>query len=150
MVIFLSWLKGMMDKEPDEPTNPIGTVVIGTLKPDLMTTAKEMVRKALKRAQFKVIDVGRGATPEAFASKAKETNADIIVISVLLSAAKSNLPEVVSALEREGLKDKVKIMIGGSAVTDDDAEEIGALFGETKEEAVILAKKVMDKKNKKK
>jgi len=138
----------MMDKEPDEPTNPIGTVVIGTLKPDLMTTAKEMVRKSLKKAQFKVIDVGRGASPEDFASKAKETNADIIVISVLLSAAKNNLPEVVSALEREGLKDKIKIMIGGSAVTEDDANEIGALFGTTKEEAVILAKKVMEEKHK--
>ena len=68
----------MMDKEPPEPSNPIGTIVIGTLEPDLMTTAKEMVRKALKNAQFKVIDVGRGATPQTFASKAKETNADMM------------------------------------------------------------------------
>lgn len=140
----------MMDKEPPEPDNPIGTVVIGTLDPDIMTTAKEMVRKALKRAQFKVVDVGRGASPEVFASKAKETNADIIVISVLLSAAKNNLPKVVSALENEGIKDKITIMIGGTAVTEDDADEIGALFGETKEEAVILAKKVMDQKQNKK
>jgi dimethylamine corrinoid protein len=136
----------MMDKEPPEPANPIGTVVIGTLTPDIMTTAKEMVRKALKKAQFKTIDVGRGASPEAFASKAKETNADIMVISVLLTAAKNNLPKVVSALEREGLKDKIVIMIGGEAVTKEDADEIGALFGTTKEEAVILAKKVIDQK----
>jgi 5-methyltetrahydrofolate--homocysteine methyltransferase len=136
----------MMDKEPSEPDNPIGTVVIGTLTPDLMTTAKEMVRKALKRAQFKTIDVGRGATPEAFASKAKETNADIMVISVLLSAAKNNLPKVISALESEGIKDKIVIMIGGSAVTKEDADEIGALFGTTKEEAVTLAKNVMEQK----
>ncbi len=146
MVFFLSWLKGMMDKEPPEPDNPIGTVVIGTLNPDLMTTAKEMVRKALKRAQFKVVDVGRGAAPEAFAKKAKETNADIIVISVLLSAAKKNLPKVVSAMETEGIKDKVTLMIGGTAVDDDDAEEIGAMYGESKEEAVIMAKKVMAEK----
>jgi dimethylamine corrinoid protein len=137
----------MMDKEPPEPANPIGTVVIGTLTPDIMTTAKEMVRKALKKAQFKTLDVGRGASPEAFASKAKETNADIMVISVLLTAAKNNLPKVVSALEREGLKDKIVIMIGGEAVTKEDADEIGALFGTTKEEAVILAKKVMDQKH---
>ena len=146
MVIFLSWLKGMMDKEPPEPANPIGTVVIGTLDPDIMTTAKEMVRKALKKAQFKMVDVGRGATPEAFASKAKETNADIMVISVLLTAAKNNLPNVVSALQREGLKDKIVIMIGGEAVTKEDADEIGALFGTTKEEAVVMAKKVMQEK----
>jgi dimethylamine corrinoid protein len=138
----------MMEKEPPEPDNPIGTVVIGTLTPDIMTTAKEMVRKALKKAEFKVIDAGRGATPEAFASKAKETNADIIVISVLLSAAKNNLPQLVSALENEGIKDKVTIMIGGEAVTKEDADQIGALFGTTKEEAVILAKKLMDEKQK--
>ena len=135
-----------MDKEPPEPANPIGTVVIGTLDPDIMTTAKEMVRKALKKAQFKMVDVGRGATPEAFASKAKETNADIMVISVLLTAAKNNLPNVVSALQREGLKDKIVIMIGGEAVTKEDADEIGALFGTTKEEAVVMAKKVMQEK----
>ena len=136
----------MMDKEPPEPDNPIGTVVIGTLDPDMMTTAKEMVRKALKRAQFKMVDVGRGASPEAFASKAKETNADIIVISVLLTAAKPNLPKVVSALEREGIRDKIVIMIGGEAVTKEDADQIGALFGTTKEEAVVMAKKVMEEK----
>jgi 5-methyltetrahydrofolate--homocysteine methyltransferase len=146
MVIFMAWLKGMMDKEPPEPENPIGTVVIGTLKPDIMTTAKEMVRKALKKAQFKVVDVGRGASPEAFATKAKEVNADIIVISVLLSAAKPNLPKVVSAMESEGIKDKVTLMIGGDAVDDDDAEEIGAMYGESKEEAVIMAKKVIAEK----
>ena len=136
----------MMDKEPPEPANPIGTVVIGTLTPDLMTTAKEMVRKALKRAQFKVVDVGRGASPETFASKAKETNADIMVISVLLSAAKNNLPKLISALESEGIRDKIVIMIGGSAVTKEDADKIGALFGTTKEEAVTMAKKTIDTK----
>jgi 5-methyltetrahydrofolate--homocysteine methyltransferase len=148
VVIFVAWLKGMMDKEPPEPDNPIGTVVIGTLDPDLMTTAKEMVRKALKRAQFKTVDIGRGAAPEAFAKKAKETNADIIVISVLLTAAKKNLPKVVSAMEVEGIKDKVTLMIGGDAVDDDDAKEIGAMYGESKEEAVIMAKKVMEEKKK--
>ena len=147
MVIFLSWLKGMMDKEPPEPVNPIGTIVIGTLEPDIMTTAKEMVRKALKRAQFKMIDVGRGASPETFASKAKETNADIMVISILLTAAKNNLPQVISALESEGIKDKIVIMIGGEAVTKEDADKIGALFGTTKEEAVTMAKEVIDKKH---
>ncbi len=148
MVIFVAWLKGMMAKEPPEPDNPIGTVVIGTLDPDLMTTAKEMVRKALKRAQFKVVDLGRGAAPEDFAQKAKETNADIIVISVLLTAAKPNLPKVVSAMEAEGIKDKVTLMIGGTAVDDDDADDIGAMYGETKEEAVAMAQKVMAEKKK--
>ena len=73
-------------------------------------------------------------------------NCDIIVISVLLTAAKEKLPKLVSALELEGLKDKVVIMIGGAAVHKEDAEAIGALYGKTREEAVVLAKKVMEQK----
>ena len=142
----MSWLKAMREKEPPEPINPIGTVVIGTLEPDIMTTAKDMVRRSLKLAQFKTIDVGRGISPEIFASKAKEANADILVVSVLYSKALTNLPKLMSALELEGLKDKVVVMIGGAAVTKKDADNIGALFGETREDAVLLAKKAIEQK----
>jgi 5-methyltetrahydrofolate--homocysteine methyltransferase len=142
----MSWLKAMREKEPPEPADPIGTVVIGTLDPDIMDTAKHMVRRSLKLAQFKTVDVGKGVSPETFAAKAKEVNADIIVVSVLLSAAKRNLPKLVSALELEGLQDKVTVMIGGAAVNKEDADEIGALYGKTREEAVVLAKNVIEKK----
>ena len=142
----MSWLKAMREKEPPEPVNPIGTVVVGTLNPDIMTTAKDMVRRSLKAAQFKAIDVGRGISPSTFASRAKEENADIIVVSVLYSKAKKNLPELISAIEQEGLKDKIVVMIGGAAVIKEDADKIGALFGETREDAVVLAKKVMEQK----
>ena len=142
----MSWLKAMREKEPPEPVNPIGTVVVGTLDPDIMTTAKDMVRRSLKAAQFKAIDVGRGISPSTFASRAKEENADIIVVSVLYSKAKKNLPELISAIEQEGLKDKIVVMIGGAAVKKEDADKIGALFGETREDAVVLAKKVMEQK----
>lgn len=143
----MSWLKAMREKEPPEPVNPIGTVVIGSLYPDMMDTAKDMVRRSLKQAQFKTVDVGRGVSPTAFAAKAKEVNADIVVVSVLLSAAKENLPKLVSALENEGIKDKVKIMIGGAAADKEDANKIGAQFGKTREEAVFLAKKIIEQKN---
>ncbi|MGA3110607.1 MAG: cobalamin-dependent protein [Candidatus Bathyarchaeia archaeon] len=139
----------MREKEPPEPVNPIGTVVMGTLHPDIMDTAKEMVRKSLKAAQFKTVDVGKGVSPTTFASKAKEANADIIMVTVGLSAAKENLPKLVSAMELEGLKDKVVVMIGGAAVTKEDADRIGALFGKTREGAVALAKKVMEQKRNK-
>jgi methanogenic corrinoid protein MtbC1 len=88
----------MREKEPPEPKNPIGTVVIGSLYPDMMDTAKEMVRKSLKNAFFKTLDLGRGVSPETFASKAKEVNAEIIVVTVTLDSAKQNLPKLVSAL----------------------------------------------------
>ncbi len=139
----------MREKEPPEPVNPIGTVVMGTLHPDIMDTAKEMVRKSLKTAQFRTIDVGKGVSPTTFALKAKEVNADIIVVTIGLSAARENLSNLISALEVEGLKGKVVVMIGGAAVTKEDADKIGALFGKTREEAVALAKKVMEQKNNK-
>jgi len=145
----MSWLKGMREKEPPEPVNPIGTVVMGTLHPDIMDTAKEMVRKSLKTAQFRTVDLGKGASPTVFASKAKEVNADLIVVTIGLSAAKENLPKLISAIELEGLKDKVVVMIGGAAVTKEDADRIGALFGKTREDAVALAKNVMEQKRNK-
>ncbi len=142
----MSWLKGMREKEPPEPVNPIGTVILGTLHPDIMDTAKEMVRKSLKAAQFKTIDAGKGLDPSSFAAKTKQANADIIVVTVGLSAAKENLSKLIAALENEGLKGKVTVMIGGAAVTKEDADKIGAMFGKTREEAVVLAKKAIENK----
>jgi methanogenic corrinoid protein MtbC1 len=142
----MSWLKGMREKEPPEPANPIGTIVLGTLYPDIMDSAKEMVRKSLKAAQFKTIDAGKGVSPEAFVAKVKQANADILVVTVGLTAAKENLPKLIAALENEALRGKVTVMIGGAAVTKEDADKIGALFGKTREEAVALAKKVIENK----
>jgi methanogenic corrinoid protein MtbC1 len=82
-------------------------------------------------------------------SKAKESNADIIVVTVSISAAKENVLKLISALEAEGLKGKVAVMIGGAAVTKEDADLTGALYGKTREDAVVLAKKAMEQKHKK-
>jgi len=131
----------MMEKEPPEPENPIGTVVIGCLDPHI--TPKEMVRKSLKKAGFKCIDLGSKADPEAFAAKAKENNAQIIAVSINTTPAKSNLPAVMSAIEAAGLKGKVSVIIGGAAVDKSDADEIGVMYGSTRDEAVALAKKVI-------
>jgi methanogenic corrinoid protein MtbC1 len=142
----MSWLKAMREKEPPEPNNPIGTVVIGNLKPDRMDTPKNMVRRSLKLAQFKTVDLGPDAHATTFATKAKEVSADIIAVSINLSPAKQNLPALMSAIENEGIKGKVVVMIGGAAVKKEDADKIGALYGTTREEAVALAKKVIAEK----
>ena len=142
----MSFLKSMMEKEPPEPTNPIGTVVIGNLEPDLMDTPKEMVRKSLKRALFKTVDLGRAVPAKTFAAKAKEANADIIAVSVNLSSAKENLQKLNLAIENEGLMGKVTVMIGGAAVKKEDADKICAAYGKTREEAVAIAKKVIEAK----
>jgi 5-methyltetrahydrofolate--homocysteine methyltransferase len=140
----MSWLKSMMEKEPPEPESPIGTVVIGTLEPDMHETPKEMVRKALKRAGFKTVDLGKAVSSEKFASKAKEVNANIIAVSVNIKPAKENLPKLDQALASVGLKGKIILMVGGASVTKDDADAIGALYGKSKEEAVALAKKAIE------
>jgi methanogenic corrinoid protein MtbC1 len=141
----MSWLKSMVEKEPPEPENPIGTVVIGTLEPDMHLTPKEMVRKSLKKAQFKCIDVGKKAPAASFASQAVANNADIIAASINTAPAKKNIPSLVAAIESAGLKGKVILMIGGAAVDKSDADSIGALYGTTREEAVAIAKKALGK-----
>jgi methylmalonyl-CoA mutase cobalamin-binding domain/chain len=144
----MSWLKSMMEKEPPEPENPIGTVVIGNIEPDMHDTAKEAVRRALKRAGFKTIDAGKSVAPQVFVDKAKEGNADIIALSVNTVPAKNNLAKLDEALKASGLKGKVILMMGGAAVKEADANAIGAIFGKNKEEGVELAKKAIAEKKK--
>jgi methylmalonyl-CoA mutase cobalamin-binding domain/chain len=142
----MSWLKSMMEKEPPEPENPIGTVVIGNIEPDMHDTAKEAVRKALKRAGFKTVDAGKSVAPQVFIDKVKESNADILAISVNTVPAKNNLSKLDEALKAGGLKEKLIIIMGGAAVKKEDAEALGAIFGKNKEEGVEIAKKAIAEK----
>jgi len=123
----------MMEKEPPEPEHPLGTIVIGNIEPDMHDTAKEAVRRSLKRAGFKTIDVGKSVAAQVFVDKAKENNADIIAISVNTVPAKNNLTKLDEALKAAGLKGKVAIIMGGAAVKKEDADALGALFGKNKE-----------------
>jgi methylmalonyl-CoA mutase cobalamin-binding domain/chain len=142
----MSWLKSMMEKEPPEPENPIGTVVIGNIEPDMHDTAKEAVRKALKRAGFKTVDAGKSVAPQVFVDKAKEANADILALSVNTVPAKNNLAKLDEALKAAGLKDKIIIIMGGAAVQKEDADALGAIYGKNKEEGVEIAKKAIAEK----
>jgi len=139
----MSWLKSMMEKEPPEPENPLGIVVIGNIEPDMHDTAKEAVRKALKRAGFKTIDAGKSAPVDVFIQKIKENNAALLALSVNTVPAKNNLPKLVQAIKDAGIS--IKIIMGGAAVKKEDAEAMGALFGKNKEEAPEIAKKALAK-----
>ena len=119
----------MMEKEPPEPENPLGIVVIGNIEPDMHDTAKEAVRRSLKRAGFKTIDVGKSVAPQVFIDKVKENNANLIAVSVNTVPAKNNLAKLDELLKAAGLKDKVGIIMGGGAVKKEDADALGALFG---------------------
>jgi methylmalonyl-CoA mutase cobalamin-binding domain/chain len=136
----------MMEKEPPEPENPIGTVVIGNIEPDMHDTAKEAVRRALKKAGFKTVDAGKSVAPQVFVDKVKEANADILALSVNTVPAKNNLAKLDEALKADGLKEKLIIIMGGAAVKKEDAEAIGALYGKNKEEGVEIAKKALAEK----
>jgi 5-methyltetrahydrofolate--homocysteine methyltransferase len=140
----MSWLKSMMEKEPPEPTNPIATVVIGNIEPDMHDTAKEAVRKSLKRAGFKTIDAGKSAPIDVFIQKIKENNATLLALSVNTVPAKNQLPKLVEAMKAAGIGN-VKIIMGGAAVKKEDADAIGAFFGKNKEEAPEIAKKALAK-----
>ncbi len=142
----MSWLKSMMEKEPKEPENPIGTVVIGNIEPDMHDTAKESVRRALKRAGFKTVDAGKSVAPQVFVDKVKESNADILAISVNTVPAKNNIAKLDEALKAGGVKEKLIIIMGGAAVKKEDAEAMGAIFGKNKEEGVAIAKKAIAEK----
>jgi methanogenic corrinoid protein MtbC1 len=138
----------MMEKEPPEPEHPLGTVVIGNIEPDMHDTAKEAVRRSLKRAGFKTVDVGKSVAPQVFIDKAKETNADILALSVNTVPAKNNLAKLDEALKAAGLKDKIIVIMGGAAIKKEDAVAMGAIFGKNKEEGVEIAKKAMAERKK--
>ena len=103
-----------------------GTIVVGTVKGDLHDLGKNLFITMAKSAGFEIIDLGVDVPPERFVEKVKETNADILGMSALLSTCMHHMGEVVRALEAEGLRKKVKIIIGGCAVSQRFADEIRA------------------------
>jgi len=103
-----------------------GKVVLGTVRGDLHDIGKNLVGMMLEGAGFEIIDLGIDVSPERFVETAREKNADIIGLSALLTTTMPAMKEVISVLEKENLKGKIKVMIGGAPVTQDYADEIGA------------------------
>jgi len=119
----------------------LGKVVIGTVHGDIHDIGKNIVASMLFAAGFEVYDLGKDVPVEEFIRKTREVNADIIAMSALLSTTLPIQREVIERLGREGLRDKVKVMVGGAPVTKEWAEEIGADgYGEDAIEAVKVAK----------
>jgi len=138
----MSWLRDLRDKEPPEPMKPIGIIVIGNLAPDRHDLPKEKVRKALKREQFKTVNLGVSVSPEDFLSLAFENKANIIAISINTNKAKENLEKFIGLCEPLGPV-LPYIIIGGSAVTIEDARKYGIIYGDSAEEAVKIAKSLV-------
>jgi 5-methyltetrahydrofolate--homocysteine methyltransferase len=123
---------------------PVGTAVIGTVKGDLHDIGKNLVGMMLEGAGFEVIDLGADVAPEKFVQAAKDTQAQIVGISTLLTTTMLGMKDVLHALERAELRKKVKVMVGGAPVTQSFANEIGADgYGESAAEAVDKAKELL-------
>jgi len=105
---------------------PLGKVVIGTVKGDLHDIGKNLVAMMLEGAGFEIVDLGTDVTPEKFVAAVKEQKAGFIGMSALLTTTMPSMRAVVDALKQAGVRDQVTVMIGGAPVTQKYAEEIGA------------------------
>ncbi|MHB1034584.1 MAG: corrinoid protein [Pirellulales bacterium] len=121
---------------------PIGRVVIGTVQGDLHDIGKNLVASMLQGAGFDVIDLGVNVSPTAFVQTAKTKEANIVALSALLTTTMTGMKKVVEELAAEGIKDRVKVMIGGAPITQQYATQIGADgYSDNASGAVALARK---------
>jgi len=122
-----------------------GKVVIGTVKGDLHDIGKNLVSMMLEGAGFEVTDIGTDATPQKFIDAIKASNAKLVGMSALLTTTMSNMKLIMAALKEAGLRDQVKVMIGGAPVTENYAKEIGADgYAPDASRAVTLAKTLLE------
>jgi len=109
-----------------EAVEPIGKVVTGTVKGDLHDIGKNLVGIMMEGAGFEIIDMGTDVSPEKFVEAVKESGAQVVALSALLTTTMANMPNTIKAFEESGLRDTVKIMVGGAPVTEEYANKIGA------------------------
>jgi len=110
----------------DDDIAAMGKVVIGTVKGDLHDIGKNLVAMMLESAGFEVYNLGVDISPDKFVSGVNEKNANMVCLSALLTTTMPMMKQTIDALAENGLKDKVKIMVGGAPVTQNFADEIGA------------------------
>ena len=109
-----------------EDVEPVGKIVIGTVKGDLHDIGKNLVSMMMQGAGFEVTDLGTDVAPEKFVDAVKVSGANLVAMSALLTTTMANMPATIDAFNQAGIRDKVKIMIGGAPVTDQFAQKIGA------------------------
>jgi len=131
-------------KETGEKRETLGKVIIGTVAGDIHEIGKNIVASMLTAAGFEVIDLGTDVPVEKFVEAVKQHKPDILCMSALLTTTIPVQEEVIEALKKENLRDRVKVMVGGSPVTQSWADEIGADgYAENAVDAVKLAKKLV-------
>ena len=125
---------------------PIGRVAIGTVKGDLHDIGKNLVSAMLEGGGFEVIDLGVNVTPEQFVKTVQEKNANIVALSALLTTTMPSMKTTIEALKSAGVRQQVKVLIGGAPITQKYADEIGADgYSDNAAEAVNLARRCIGK-----
>jgi 5-methyltetrahydrofolate--homocysteine methyltransferase len=125
---------------------PVGRVAIGTVKGDLHDIGKNLVAAMLEGGGFEVIDLGVNVTPEQFVNTVKEKKANVIALSALLTTTMPSMKTTIDALQQAGVRQQVKVIIGGAPITQKYADEIGADgYSDNAAEAVPLAKRCLGK-----
>ena len=104
----------------------LGTIVIGTVEGDVHDIGKNLVAMLLSGAGFDVVNLGVGITAAGFVAAVQEHNADILGLSGMLTTTIPKMPETIQALKDAGLRDRVKVVVGGAPVSPEWADEIGA------------------------
>ncbi len=121
---------------------PTGRVAIGTVQGDLHDIGKNLVASLLEGGGFEVIDLGADVPPEKFIEAIRDRGAEIVCLSALLTVTMPSMRSTIEALKDAGLRDQVKVLIGGAPVTQQYADEIGADgYGENASVAVAIARK---------
>lgn len=121
---------------------PLGRVAIGTVKGDLHDIGKNLVAAMLEGGGFEVIDLGVNVAPERFVQSVLENNVQIVALSALLTTTMPSMKTTLDSLAAAGLRDRVKVLIGGAPVTEEYARQIGADgFTDNAAAAVALARK---------
>lgn len=119
-------------------------VVIGVVEGDTHDIGKNLVKTMLEAADFEVHDLGRNVPPAAFVARAKEVGADLICLSTLMTTTMKGMSQVVELLTKEGLRDRVKVLVGGGPISPAFARSIGADgYGENAGSAVRVARQVL-------
>ncbi len=122
-----------------------GKVLLGTVKGDMHDIGKNLVGMMCEGAGFEVRDLGKDISPEAFVTAVKDFEPNIVGMSALLTTTMRSMQHTIDALQEAGVRDRVKIMIGGAPVTDTFAQQIGADgYASNAASAVDLAKQFVD------
>jgi corrinoid protein of di/trimethylamine methyltransferase len=121
-----------------------GVLVIGSVKGDIHEIGKSLIATMMLASGFQVHDLGVDVAPETFVEKIQETDADLVGLSALLTTTMTAQRDVLEALQEAGIRDRVKVMVGGAPVTEEWAESIGADgYAEDVVSAVELAKHLL-------